>query len=81
MLRKHINTIKRDQLYLLPFYSWNCITIKLKHRDVDLVIKDEKQMDILLKFLVYTLKTLDGYKDTAVPLLTRLIEISKREFK
>ena len=42
MLRKHINSMTRSELDKLPFYSWNCITLKLARRDVDLVIKDDK---------------------------------------
>ena len=37
----------------------------LKHRDVDLVIKDQKNMDRFLKFLVFHMNTVDGNKDSA----------------
>ena len=60
MLRKHINNMKPDQFKKVPFYSWNCITIQLEHRDVDLVIRNEYQMKVLLKFLIHSLKTIDG---------------------
>ena len=50
----------------LPFKSWNCITLQLAHRDVDLVIKNEMDLEILLKFLIYNLKTVDGNKNTAL---------------
>ena len=44
MLRKHLNSLdlsyyKEEQV---PFYAWQCITLQLRHRDVDLVIKDDK---------------------------------------
>lgn len=65
MLRKHINSQTRTELDKVPFYSWNCITLKLGRRDVDLVIKDDKQMQLFLKFLIYSLKTLDGVKGSA----------------
>jgi hypothetical protein len=29
----------------VPFYQWQCITLQLKHRDVDLVIKEQEDMD------------------------------------
>jgi len=46
MLRKHINSMSKEEIAKgLPFYSWNCITLKLARRDVDLVIKDEAQME------------------------------------
>ena len=56
----------------LGFYSWCCITLRLKRRDVDLVIKDEKQLSIFLKFLIYSLKTTDGIKNTASNLLHKM---------
>jgi hypothetical protein len=36
---------------------------------VDLVIEDDTQMMIFLKFLIYYLKTIDGKKDSAKPYL------------
>ena len=60
MLRKHINLMEKDELDNLPFYSWNCLTICLPQKDVDLVIKDEQDMERLIKFLVYQIKTVDG---------------------
>ena len=53
----------------LPFMSWNCITLRLGRRDVDLVLKNEAQMSIFIKFLVYSLYTMDGVKDSAKPIL------------
>ena len=41
MLRKHINLMEPEELKKLPFYSWNCLTLCLPYKDVDLVIKDE----------------------------------------
>ena len=32
----------------------------MKHRDVDLVIRNEKHMQILIQYLVHNMKTLDG---------------------
>ena len=45
------------QLEELPFYSWNCLTLCLDRRDIDLVIKDEVDMKKLLQFLTFKLKT------------------------
>lgn len=63
MYRKHMNAFGPEK-YLdeskIPFLSWQCITLQLKHRDVDLVIKDQTEMDHLLKLLVYEMNTLDG---------------------
>lgn len=41
--RKHINSQAKDLENLL-FYSWQCLTLQLPHRDVDLVIPDESKM-------------------------------------
>jgi hypothetical protein len=38
-------------------------------RSIDLVIKDWKSMDIFIKFLIWSLRTIDGKKKTAVALL------------
>ena len=35
------------------------------HREVNLVIKNEKSMDILLKYLIWTLNTIDGKRNSA----------------
>lgn len=53
MLRKHINLMEPEELKKLPFYSWNCLTLCLPQKDVDLVIKDEKDMEKVMKYLVY----------------------------
>ena len=53
-----------DNMY--PFFSWQCLSIQLSTRTVDLVIKDDNQMDILIAFLVQALKTVDGTKGTAI---------------
>ena len=60
--------------YDLPFYSWQCLSLQLKHRDVDLVIKSEKNMDKLLGFIVYNLRTVDGVKDSAIPFEKYLVK-------
>jgi len=65
MLRKHINSLDRSKLELVPFYNWECITLELEFRDVDIVIKDMGEMDVFLKFLIYTLRTIDGKRGTA----------------
>ena len=48
-----------------PFYSWQCLTLEFSTRTVDLVIKDQNQMDLLLRFLVQALDTVDGNRGTA----------------
>jgi hypothetical protein len=69
MLRKHFNCMSLNELKDIPFYSWQCITLVLEHRDVDLVILDEDDMKLLLKFLIHSLYTIDGRRDSAKSLL------------
>ena len=38
----------------------------MKNRDVDLIIKDEEHMQYLITFLVNTLKTIDGNKNSSL---------------
>ena len=57
--------METKELEHLPFYAWQCITIRTDRRDTNLVIKDQKDMQILLEFLIISLRTLDGVRDTA----------------
>ena len=52
-----------------------------KCREVDLVIKDENDMEKVLKFLIYKMRTVDGKKDSSVKLLDILMceAISKEQ--
>ena len=59
-MRKHINAMSRKELKNLQFYSWECITLEKGVRNINLVIKDQMQMDLFLKFLIYRLETVDG---------------------
>ena len=69
MLRKHINYMDYQALDNLPLYCWKCITLQLEYRDVDLIIEDARHMMIFIKFLIFTLKTIDGKKGTGQPYL------------
>ena len=59
----------------MPFFAWQCLTISLAHRDVDIVIKDEREQNNLVKYLIYKLDTIDGKAGSARPIL----EILERE--
>jgi hypothetical protein len=72
MLRKHFNSMSLSEISEVPFHSWQCITLILEHRDVDLIISDESDMLLILKFLIHNLYTLDGERDSARPLLNAL---------
>ena len=69
MLRKHIISMSKKDLKNVPFNSWNCITLQISNRDVDLVIRNDSDMEKFLKFLIYNLKTLDGTRDSASKLI------------
>jgi hypothetical protein len=62
MLRKHLNSldIKEYKAGKVPFYAWQCVTLQLPHRDVDLVIKDDRDMDHFLMVLIHWMRTVDG---------------------
>ena len=74
MLRKHFNSMNLEELDDIPFHSWQCLTLILPHRDVDIVIKDPYQMKMFLKFLIYSMKTINGTKNSAVPVINALIK-------
>jgi hypothetical protein len=57
------------------------LTLQLSHRDIDLVIKNEKHMKMIIEFLIHTLKTLDGSRDSAKPMLDLLMEQKIRELQ
>ena len=76
MLRKHLcslNPVDHKKGDKIPFHSWECLTLMLKNRDVDLVIKNEKHMDRFLKFLVYHMNTVDGNKGSAKRIYEKLV--------
>ena len=75
LFRKHMNTLDQNDLSVMPFHAWQCITLQLHNRDVDLVIKNQKHMDMFIKFLMYELKSLDGKRGSAA----KLIELIKRQ--
>ena len=74
MLRKHINCLDKDSLKNLPFYIWDCLLISIKNKDINIVIRDPNDMERLLKYLIYRLKTHDGLKNSAVGLLKKMNE-------
>lgn len=75
MLRKHFNSTRQEDIKLdAPFYSWECLSIDVGYRDVDLVIRCEKNMQRVLKFIISGMRTLDGRKGTADKILKPLNE-------
>ena len=75
MFRKHFNHLD-DEYYKkdVPFYPWECITIQTIERDIYLIIKNEKVMEMLLKLLIYSIGTVDGNKGSSVKIEAALID-------
>ena len=66
MFRKYFNQMKLDELENTPFKSWECLTLCFTGGlEVNLVIKNEKAMENLLKLIIYKMKTVNGKKNTA----------------
>lgn len=63
----------------MPFYAWQCITLQLKGRMIDLVIKNEKSMNLFLRYLIMATNTMDGVKNSAQFLIDDLFQRSCRK--
>lgn len=65
----------------VPFYAWQCITLITSTRYVDLVIKDDKGMDLFIRFLTYAINTMDGMKNSAERTLQAAVmcEVARQE--
>ena len=72
ILRKHINSMQIEDLDDLPFFSWQCISLELKNRCIDLVIKDQTKMNLLLRYLIYTLRTVNGFRNSAEEIIKQV---------
>jgi hypothetical protein len=68
MLRKHINSIPKENSKTghVPFYSWQCVTIEMEHKEMDLIIKDEFEMDVLLGVITYHMNTCNNERNSAI---------------
>ena len=53
----------------VPFYNWQCITLKTNSRDIYLVIPNENDMNLFLKYLIRSLYTVDGSKGSATKVI------------
>ena len=79
LFRKHFNQMTDTKFYkmekqdCLPFYPWECLTLDLGSTHVFLVIKNEVVMKNFIKFLIYSLQTVDGKKGTAMNLLETML--------
>ena len=85
LFRKHVNTLKDSTLanskkVSMPFYAWQCISLQLEKRTIDLVVESEEQMINLIKVLVYKLNIIDGITSSSLRLQERIyhLELQKR---
>ena len=76
-LRKHIisTEFQFHKAMTLPFYSWQCISLSLGNRDVDIVIKNERVQNNLVKYLLCKLETIEGKAGSA----SKLIQAMNKE--
>ena len=82
MLRKHVNSLNNEQLDSLPFFNWECISLELQNRSVDLVIKEQPKMNMLLRYLIHTLRSIDGIKGSGEQAIKHIYrEIAHRHKK
>jgi len=81
MLRKHINLLSDDVVSndKFPFYAWECITIQMKNRDLDLIIRNDKNMREFVHYLLSKLNSIDGTKNSAqAPLYASIVQFKNQ---
>jgi hypothetical protein len=61
------------------FYGWECLTICLQGREVDLVIKNEACMIALLKLLIYRTQTVDGKNKSGIKIMKCMYRQEKKK--
>lgn len=84
MFRKNIILTNQKKLTdaRLPFHSWQCITLQLPSREVDLVIPDDKDMMDFIELLVDAMDAVNGQKGSAKIIKEKMHEQKfKRELK
>lgn len=62
----------------MPFYCWQCITLNLRTKDIDLVLAYQAQVKLFLEFLIYELNTVDGIRGTGLPIYQQKYEYLTR---
>ena len=67
-----------QQVQRAPFYSWECLTLELEGRSVDLVIKDETDMMNFIKFLIMKLDMVNNVPGSGAKLRRTLNKQRKR---
>lgn len=71
MYRKHMNVQNFGKINSgnAAFYAWQCITIQMRYREVDLVIPDERDMDSLIEVIVDAMSKVKEIKDPSSMML------------
>ena len=49
----------------MPYYIWQCLTIELKDRDVDLIIMNDRDMIAIISLLIWKINTINGVAGTS----------------
>jgi hypothetical protein len=77
--RKHINQLPIGNIINnhMPYYAWQCLTIEMKDRDVDLVISNEKDMIAIISLLIWKTHTVNGVAGTSLE-VTNLMSLLKK---
>ena len=80
MLRKHLNSMDASYYKIenIPLYAWQCLTLQLKHRDVDIVIKDDNDMNDILTVLISVMNTVDGKKNSQTKIEEHILKIKEK---
>ena len=52
----------------MPLYAWQCLTIELPTRNIDLVIFKEEDMIRIISLLIWKTNTINGVAGTSVEL-------------
>lgn len=69
--------------FSFPFFAWQCLTLEMGGRNIDLVIKNDEDMTLLIRYLIQAMNTCDGKANSANFLIDAgaLTEIQRREKK
>ena len=83
VLRKHISYMPKAYLTAksMPFFAWQCISLTLAHREVDIVVKDDKDQNNLVKYILYKMRTIDGRAGSADQILKQMEKQGLENYK
>lgn len=75
LMKKHICMLSvKDLTKQAPFYAWDCLTITIrKQGELFLIIRKEEDMINMLKFLIFSLETVDGKRGTSIKLFESIM--------